>query len=162
VVGAGQPAPIGGIFARFAERVSFNDRGQIVFVATLRDARAHTGVFLVDKHEIVALAEEGGLAPGGGRFAQFGPWAALDGQGRAAFVASLDGGAAPLAIFTVGRTGARRVVAVGEDLGGGQRIAALPLYPVVSSSSDGRISFAVLLAGEATSVQAVCVTLAQP
>jgi hypothetical protein len=158
VAGAGQPSPLGGIFAKFSERISLNDRGQIVFVAVLKDARSGSAIFLADGESVMALAEEGAPAPGGGRYAQFGPWAALDGQGRAAFAASVDGAPVPLGLFLVGRKGGVRVIGVGEDAGDGRRVSALPLYPVASASADGRVSFAAVLVGEGAGKQALLVT----
>jgi hypothetical protein len=162
VAGAGQPSPLGGIFAKFSERVSLNDRGQVVFVAVLKDTRVGSAIFLADGESVVALAEEGAPAPGGGRYAQFGPWAALDDQGRAAFAASVDGGPSSVGIFLVGREVGIRVIGVGDDAGDGRRVSAFPLYPVATAGAGGRMSFAAVLAGDDAGRQALFVTPPQP
>ena len=157
IAGAGQPSPLGGIFAKFSERVALNERGQVAFIAMLKNARTPAAVFMADGEALVPLAEQGSAAPGGGQYADFGPWAAIDGRGRVAFVASLDNAPSAFAVFLVGRGGGQRVVGVGQELGGGRRLGAFPLYPVVAASADGRLTFAGLSAA-APGAQALFVT----
>ncbi len=48
---------------------------------------------------LTEVAVEGAAAPGGGRYAGFGPWPTVAPGGVTAFVAALDGGPGPLAAF---------------------------------------------------------------
>src|SRR5438876_1168714 len=47
VIGAGDETPIGGIFAKFSERLSLNDAGTVAFTSVLKNAPAAAGVFVL-------------------------------------------------------------------------------------------------------------------
>jgi hypothetical protein len=47
VLGAGDESPIGGIFAKFSERIGFGDQGTIVFHGQLKGAPAAAGIFAI-------------------------------------------------------------------------------------------------------------------
>ena len=143
VVGAGEETPIGGIFAKFSERIGLNDGDVIAFHGMLKLAPVEAAIFEVADGRVRAISRLGDSAPGGGTIARFGLWPAIGSGGAIAFAASIDGGATPVAILLADGGRLTRVVAVGETLPGGDRIASLTLYPVVSVGPRGHVTFAV-------------------
>ena len=142
-VGAGEDTPIGGIFAKFSERIGLDDGGLIAFHGMLKFAPVEAAIFVVEDGRPRAVARLGDAAPGGGTVAQFGLWPAVGSGGVVAFAASIEGGPAPVAILRADGAGLSRVVAVGDTLPAGDRIASLTLYPVVSVGARGHVTFAV-------------------
>ncbi len=142
LVGAGDEAPLGGVFAKFSERVALNDAGAVAFTSVLKNAPAAAGVFAVENARLRTVAALGAAAPGGGTFSYFGLWPALSTAGVVAFTASVDGGTSPVGVFVVGAAGSRRVAGVGDRLPDGARLATLTLYPAVSMSAAGDVTFA--------------------
>jgi hypothetical protein len=149
LTGAGNETPIGGIFARFSERVALNDAGAVAFTAVLKNAEVEQGVFLVDDQGVRKVAALGEPAPGGGTFGHFSLWPALAADGSTAFAAAVDGSAVQVGVFVASGRGASRVVALGDDLGPSRRLASFGLYPVVSVSAAGGLTFATALAAGA-------------
>jgi hypothetical protein len=143
VVGAGEETPIGGIFAKFSERIGLNDRGLIAFHGMLKFAPVEAAIFAVENGRVRAVSRLGDAAPGGGTIVHFGLWPAVGSGSDIAFAASIEGGSTPVAILLADGTRLTQVVAVGESLPGGDRIASLTLYPVVSVGSRGHVTFAV-------------------
>ncbi len=149
LVGAGSDTPIGGIFAKFSERVALNDAGTLAFTAMLKNTEAEQGVFVVDDRGVRKVAALGEPAPGGGTFGHFSLWPALAADGSTAFAASLDASTAQVGLFVASGRGASRVVALGDNLSAGHRLASLGLYPVVSLSATGGLTFATTAAANA-------------
>jgi hypothetical protein len=144
LLGAGEETPIGGIYAKISERIGFDDRGTVAFHGLLKFAPVAAAIFAVgDDAKARAVARLGDAAPGGGTFSHFGLWPAMTAGGDIAFAASVDGGSSPIAIVLATSAGLVRVAAVGDLLPGGARIASLALFPVVSASAGGGITFAV-------------------
>lgn len=143
VVGAGEETPLGGIFAKFSERIALNDAGVIAFHGMLKLAPVAAAIFAVEDGRVHAISRLGDAAPGGGTITHFGLWPAVGPQGAIAFAASIEGGSSPMAILITDGPGLAQVVAVGDALPGGDRIATLTLYPVVSVSAHGHVTFAV-------------------
>ena len=143
VLGAGDDTPIGGIFAKFSERLGFSDQGTIVFHGHLKAAPVAAGIFAVEDGRPRVVARLGDPAPGGGRFSNFGLWPAVSATGTIGFAASVDEGPSPVIVVRSGREGLHRVVGVGDELPGGARITSLTLLPVVSIGAAGAVSFAV-------------------
>jgi len=141
LVGAGDDTPIGGIFAKFSERLALNDAGAVAFTAVLNNSPAREAVFVRDGVAVRKVAAIGDAAPDGGAFAHFGPWPALAADGSVGFAASLDHAPADIALFVVAAGKSRRVVALGETLPGAGRLASFGLYPVVSMASTGAMTF---------------------
>jgi len=142
LTGAGSETPIGGIFVKFSERIALNDAGAVAFTAVLKNAEAEQGVFVIrDDHvrKVIALGER---APGGGTFSPFSLWPALAADGTVAFAAALDGSAVQVAVFMTSPRGMVRVVALGDEVGAGRRVGSLGLYPAVSLSPVGGVTFA--------------------
>jgi len=142
LTGAGSETPIGGIFVKFSERIALNDAGAVAFTAVLKNAEAEQGVFVIrDDHvrKVIALGEP---APYGGTFSHFSLWPALAADGTVAFAAALDGSAVQVAVFMTSPRGMVRVVALGDEVGAGRRVGSLGLYPAVSLSPVGGVTFA--------------------
>jgi hypothetical protein len=142
LVAAGDESPVGGIFVKFSERIALNDAGAVAFTALLKGALVSQVVVLVQggrARKVAALDEE---APGGGTFAHFGPWPSLSRTGAVGFTASVDHGPAGVAVFIIAPGRAERVAALGDTLPGGGRLASFGLYPVISLSGGGAVTFA--------------------
>lgn len=143
VVGAGDETPIGGIFAKFSERATLSDAGVVAFHGMLKFAPVAAAIFAVEDGRARAISRLGDPAPGGGTIEHFGLWPTVSPGGAIAFAASIEGGSSPIAILIADGAGLRQVVAVGDALPGGDRITTLTLYPVVSVSLHGLVTFAV-------------------
>jgi hypothetical protein len=140
-LGTGDPAPTGGIFARFSERIGFDDSGRVAFGAFTNGGAADFGIFVADGADRRAIAARGQAAPGGGVYASFGPWPAMSHTGELAFVAATDQGQAFDGVFLLSATGkVTRVVALGDPLMDGGKLRSLGFYPTVSVASDGSVS----------------------
>ena len=140
-LGTGDPAPTGGIFARFSERIGFDDSGRVAFGAFTNGGAADFGIFVADGADRRAIAARGQAAPGGGVYASFGPWPAMSHTGELAFVAATDQGQAFDGVFLLNATGkVTRVVALGDPLMDGGKLTSLGFYPTVSVASDGSVS----------------------
>lgn len=142
LVGAGDESPIGGIFAKFSERVALNGAGAVAFTAALKEATVAQGVFVVEggrPRKVVALGDG---APGGGVFSHLGLWPALSARGAVGFTASVDSGGVEVAAFLSTPQGIVRIGAVGDPLPGGGRLSSFGLYPVLALSPSGGASFA--------------------
>ena len=143
VLGAGDQTPIGGIFAKFSERIGFGDDGTIVFHGQVKGGPVGAGIVAIQEGRIRAVALLGDAAPGGGRYSNFGLWPAINASGTIAFTAAVDDGPSPVIAVRVAAEGPRRIVGVGDSIAGGARIASLSLLPVVSIGGGGEVSFAV-------------------
>jgi hypothetical protein len=140
-LGTGDPAPTGGIFARFSERIGFDDSGRVAFGAFINGGRADFGIFVADGADRRAIAARGEAAPGGGLYSSFGAWPAMSHTGEVAFVAATDQGPAFDGVFLMNAAGkVTRVLAPGEPLMDGGKLTSLGLYPTVAVASDGSVS----------------------
>ena len=142
VLGAGDEMPIGGILAKFSERLGLSDAGTIAFHGLLKAAPVAAAVFAIEEGRPRVIAQLGDPAPGGGRFSNFGLWPAVGASGVVAFAAAVDDGPSPVIVVRTATDGLRRVVGVGDSVPGGARIASLTLLPVVSVNAAGAVSFA--------------------
>lgn len=142
VVGAGDETPLGGIFMKFSERIAVNDSGLVVFHAMLRHGPITAAVFAVDNDRVRKVAATGDSAPGGGAFSHFGPWPAVNAAGTVGFVASVDQGPSSVAAFLAGASGVSKIAATGNALPGGGTLATFTLYPVITLSPTGSLTFA--------------------
>ena len=99
---------------RFSERVAIDDEDGIAFGAYLGgDGGTREAVLRTGPDGLAEIAVEGAEAPGGGRYAGFGPWPTVGPGGVTAFIAALDGGTGPLAAFA----GVAGAVSAGRDHG---------------------------------------------
>lgn len=105
LVSAGDPAPDGDMFERFAS-LSFNDAGQLAFYALLAPS-ATSGIFLWSEDGVQTIARTGDPAPGGGTFTfpaylDLGSAPSLNGSGQVAFGAPLSTGRSGIFAFSGG------------------------------------------------------------
>ncbi len=145
LVGAGDRAPSGAMILRFSEHVAIDDEDGIAFGAYLGEGgSSREAVLRTGPEGLVEIAVEGAAAPGGGRYAGFGPWPTVAPGGVTAFIAALDGGSEPLAAF-MGAAGAiERVAAMGEKLPEGGRIGRFALNAVAVAGPGGTLTFATM------------------
>ena len=142
LVGAGEETPLGGIFAKFSERLALNDAGTVVFTGRLKDAPVEAAIFVVEQGRLRKVVALGEMAPGGGTFANFGFWPALSATGSVAFIGAVDQGPASLAVFVAGPTAARKLAGIGEPLPRGGTLASFGLHPSAAMSPTGHVTFA--------------------
>lgn len=154
LVGAGEPTPLGGIFAKFSERIALNDTGALVFLATLKDAPVASGIFAADGGRVRPVAALGDPAPGGGVFAHFGLWPTVAADGPIAFTAAVDRSATTVAVFVAAPDGLRRIVGVGDDLPGVGPLASFGLYPIAAIAA-GRVTFATATTATGEGVEGI-------
>ena len=147
LLGAGDRLPNGGMLLRFSERVAIDDADAIAFGAYVAmDAGTREAVLRTGPDGVSVLALEGEPAPGGGRYAGFGPWPTAAPDGNIAFIAALDGGPGPLAVFAGAAGGLRRVAAMGETLPGDIRLGRFALNAVAAVGTGG--TFTVTTSGQ--------------
>jgi hypothetical protein len=140
-LGTGDPAPTGGIFARFSERIGFDDSGRVAFGAFVNGSGPDFGIFVADGTDRRAVAARGQAAPGGGLYSSFGAWPAMSHTGELAFIAATDQGPGFDGVFLMNAAGkVTRVLAPGEPLMDGGKLTSLGLYPTVAVGSDGSVS----------------------
>src|SRR2546430_14510216 len=143
LVGAGEIGPGGAMLVRFSERAAIDDADNVAFVAHLGSSAASEAVLVANASGLTQLATVGESAPGGGRFAAFGPWPNFGPNATVAFVAAVDDGPGTLGIY-VGNPGAiHRVAMVGDRLANGV-IPAFALNSVTSVGSRGGLTFATM------------------
>jgi hypothetical protein len=143
LVGAGDETPVGGIFAKFSERVALNDAGAVVFNGLLKSAPVAGAIFSADRsgvRRVVALGDE---APGGGVFSNFGLWPTVNAAGAVGFTAAVDGGPIQIGVFAGPAGAIQRVAAIGDLLPEGGTLASFGLYPLAAMSPRGGVSFSV-------------------
>jgi hypothetical protein len=147
LVGAGDHTSDGAMVLRFSDRVAIDDDDGVVFGAYLGvDGTMREAVLRAVSDGLAAVAVEGGEAPGGGRYAGFGPWPTAASAGVTAFVAALDGGPGPLAAFAGPAGGVDRIATMGETLPDGTRIGRFALNAVAAAGPNGAMTF-VTVAG---------------
>ena len=130
---------------RFSERVAIDEAGGIAFGVHLgKDGGTREAVLRTGTEGLAEIAVEGAPAPGGGRYAGFGPWPTVGPHGVTAFIAALDGGPGPLAAFAGTAGDVRRVVTVGETLPEGGTIGRFALNTVAVAGPDGALTFATV------------------
>ena len=145
LVAAGDRAPGGAMILRFSERVAIDGDGGIAFGAYLgKDGLTREAVLRVGAEGLAEIAVEGAPAPGGGRFAGFGPWPTVGPGGVTAFIAALDGGPGPLAAFAGPAGGIRPVALMGETLPQGATIGRFALNAVAVAGPGGTLTFATV------------------
>ncbi len=145
LVGAGERTPSGSMILRFSERLAIDDEGTIAFGAYLgEDGRTREAVLRTGAEGLAEIAVEGGPAPGGGRYAGFGPWPTVGPGGVTAFIAALDGEPGPLAAFAGTAGDIRRVATMGETLPQGELIGRFALNSVAVAGPGGTLTFATM------------------
>ena len=149
LVGAGDRAPSGAMILRFSERVAIDDEDGVAFGTYLgKDGVTREAVLRVGPEGLAEIAVEGALAPGGGRYAGFGPWPTAAPGGVTAFIAALDGGPGSLAAFAGVAGDIRRVAAEGETLPHGELIGRFAANGVAVAGPGGALTFATVAEAE--------------
>ena len=149
LVGTGDQAPGGAMILRFSERVAIDDEDGIAFGTHLgEDGVTREAVLRAGPEGLAELAVEGAPAPGGGRYAGFGPWPTVGPDGMTAFIAALDGGPGPLAAFAGATGDIRRVATMGETLPQGESIGRFALNAVAVAGPGGALTFATVAEAE--------------
>ena len=164
LVGAGDRTPSGAMVLRFSERVAIDDEDAIAFGAYLGgDGGAREAVLRTGPEGLTEIAVEGAAAPGGGRYAGFGPWPTVGPGGVTAFIAALDGGPGPLAAFAGLAGDIRRVATMGETLPEGGRIGRFALNTVAAAGPGGALTFATTAQeeGERNAIYCRCPVVAR-
>jgi hypothetical protein len=159
LVGAGDRATNGAMILRFSERIAIDEAGGIAFGAQLgNDGTTREAVLWTGAEGMTEIAVEGTPAPGGGRYAGFGPWPTVGPSGVTAFIAALDGGPAPLAAFAGAVGDVRRIAAMGETLPQGGTIGRFALNTVAVAGPDGTLTFATVAQekGERNAIYCQC------
>lgn len=145
LVEAGEEAPNGSMILRFSERVAIDDEGAIAFGAYLgKDGSAREAVMRTAAEGLAEVAVEGAPAPGGGRYAGFGPWPTVAPGGVTAFIAALDGAPGPLAVFAGTAGNIERVATMGETLPKGERLGRFALNAIATAGPGGALTFATV------------------
>jgi hypothetical protein len=145
LVGTGDRAASGAMILRFSERVAIDDEDGIAFGAYLgKDGITREAVLRIGPEGLAEIAVEGAPAPGGGRYAGFGPWPTVGPDGVTAFIAALDGGPGPLAAFAGAAGDIKRVATMGETLPQGERVGRFALNAVAVAGPGGALTFAAV------------------
>jgi hypothetical protein len=159
LVAAGDRTPHGSMILRFSERVAIDDEDGIAFASYLAaESGAREAVLRIGPEGLIEIAVEDADAPGGGRYAGFGPWPTVGPGGVTAFTAAVDGGPGPLAAFAGGVDDIRRIATVGEELPNGGRIGRFALNAVAVAGPGGAVTFATIAQeeGEANVIYCRC------
>jgi hypothetical protein len=145
LVGAGDQTPSGAMILRFSERVAIDDEDGVAFGAYLgKDGVTREAVLRSGPDGLAEIAVEGVPAPGGGRYAGFGPWPTMGPDGMTAFIAALDGGPGPLAAFAGVPGHISRVATMGETLPQGGSIGRFAPDGVAAAGPGGALTFATV------------------
>ena len=112
------------------------------------DGATREAVLRAGAEGLAEIAVEGAPAPGGGRYAGFGPWPTVAPGGVTAFIAALDGGPGPLAAFAGTAGDIRRVATMGETLPQGGTIGRFALNAVAVAGPGGALTFATVAQAE--------------
>jgi hypothetical protein len=145
LVRAGDQAPDGTMILRFSERVAIDEAGEIAFGAHLgKNGGTREAVLRTETEGLAEIATDGAPAPGGGRYAGFGPWPTVGPGGVTAFIAALDGGPGPLAAFAGAMNDVSRVATMGETLPQGGTIGRFALNTVAVAGPNGALTFATV------------------
>ncbi len=145
LIGAGEHTPDGAMVLRFSERVAIDDEDGIAFGAYLGgNGDQRQAVLRIGPEGLAEIAVEGGPAPGGGRYAGFGPWPTVAPGGVTAFIAALDGGPGPFAAFAGAPRKISRLATTGEALAQGGRLGRFALNGVAAIGPGGGLTFATL------------------
>jgi hypothetical protein len=158
-VAAGDKTPSGAMITRFAERVAIDEEGGIAFGAHLdKNGVEEEAVLRAGTDGLDVIAVDGAPAPGGGRYAGFGPWPTAAPGGVVAFVAALDGGPGPLAAFAGGAGDVKRVATMGQRLAGGAVVGRFALNAVAAAGPGGAVTFTTVAenAGDKSAIWCRC------
>jgi hypothetical protein len=144
---------------RFSEHVGIDEDGEIAFSAYLsRDGKMSEAVLGIAAGAPIEIGVEGETAPGGGRYAGFGPWPTMGSGGATAFIAALDGASGPLGVFLGTADNVKRVALAGESLSQTEILGRFALNAVAAAGPSGSVTFATIARdkGERTAIYCRC------
>src|SRR5215470_7078210 len=141
LAGAGDSTPLGGIFAKFSERVAIDDTGSVAFIALLKGASVPSALFVAEEDRLRKVVALGDPAPAGGVFSSFGFWPTLGPSGVVAFTASIDPGPPPTAVYVSGSGGLTKIAGIGDPMPDGTKLDSFGLYPTVTMGPGGHATF---------------------
>lgn len=141
LAGAGDSTPLGGVFAKFSERVAVDEAGSVAFIALLKGASVPSALFVAEEDRLRKVVALGDPAPAGGVFSSFGFWPTLGPSGVVAFTASIDPGPPPTAVYVSASGGLMKIAGIGDPLPGGTRLDSFGLYPTVTMGPGGHATF---------------------
>ena len=123
-----------------------------------KDDVTREAVLRIGPDGLAEIAVEGAPAPGGGRYAGFGPWPTVGPGGVTAFTAAIDGGPGTLAAFAGVSGDVRRVATTGERLPEGGAIGRFALNSIAAAGPAGAVTFATVAAtdGEPNAIYCRC------
>ncbi len=141
LAGAGDRTPLGGIFAKFSERVAIDDAGSVAFIALLKGASVPSALFVAEEDRLRKVVALGDPAPAGGVFSSFGFWPTLGSSGVVAFTASVDPGPPPTAVYVSASGGLTKIAGIGDPMPDGTKLDSFGLYPTVTMGPGGHATF---------------------
>jgi hypothetical protein len=145
LVSAGDRVPSGATILRFSEHVAIDDEDAIAFSSYLgNDGNTREAVLVNNADGLVEIAVEGAPAPGGGRYAAFGPWPTTGAGGVISFIAALDGAPEPLAVFVGLPDNISPPTLIDRTSPRGDLVGHLTLNTVPSVGVDGAVTFATV------------------
>lgn len=162
LIGTGDRTPSGAMIQRFSERAAVDDEGVIAFGSHLGEgAKTREAVLRIGADGVTEIAVEGAPAPGGGRYAGFGPWPTVAADGMTAFVAALDGGPGLLASFAGSAGEVERIATSGETLPNGEMVGRFALNTLATAGPNGTLTFATVTQGtdERSAIYCLCPAL---
>ena len=159
LVGAGGQTANGAMIQRFSEHLGLDEEGDIAFGAYVsQNGKMQEAVLGITTDDPIEIAVEGGAAPGGGRYAGFGPWPTTGSSGATAFVAALDGAAGPLGVFLGVPGDIKRAAIAGERISQTEILGHFALNAVAAAGPAGVVTFATIgqERGERTAIYCRC------
>jgi len=157
LAGAGDRTPLGGIFAKFSERVAIDDAGSVAFIALLKGASVPSALFVAEEDRLRKVVALGDPAPAGGVFSSFGFWPTLGPSGVVAFTASVDPGPPPTAVYASAPGGLMKIAGIGDPLPDGTKLDSFGLYPTVTMGPGGHATFTSALTATGEGSEAIYV-----
>jgi hypothetical protein len=155
LTGSGALTPDGQMIVRFSERIAIDDNDDIAFGAQLGIGKASTeAVMQVNTSGLTLIAQAGASAPGGGRFAGFGPWPSAGPIGRVAFIAAIDDGPGPIGIYSWQDSTLSRTLLAGEK-GPDGIVPPFAINPVTVAGPNGGLTFASMADTETGSLSRI-------
>jgi hypothetical protein len=118
VVGLGDPTPLGGAFHDFG-RPAINERGALVFSASIKGGSTPGALFHVAGEKITPVLRVGDRSPDGGAFKEFeGVW--INSRGDISFRAFMEGGKSAIESYVVSHGSVAKIAAAEAPLPDGR------------------------------------------
>jgi hypothetical protein len=145
VVGAGDPAEVGGRFNEFIN-VSINARGEVAFEGRVTGGHSSSGIFVASRSGLRKVAAVGDPTPVGGTFKDM-ALPLINDREEVLFWAALEGSPVPAGLFLASGGTITKVTARGDPLPGGGRLSFIGLS--YSFNRSGVTAFEAAVVGAA-------------